>query len=123
MAEAKLRYETVVAPDGRIQDLREILPGGAPRPIPPESSEGLDILAAGRDILYRFDDQRRLRDLPYPEVLEAMGQEIRLTLHKVMHGELLDEPEGAPALRHLLAEVQATAAAFRRASGTARTDP
>jgi hypothetical protein len=75
----------------------------------------MGILAAGWDILYRFDDERRLRDLPYPEVLEGMRQEIRLTLHKVSHGELLDEPELIPILRRLLADLEAVAGAFQEA--------
>lgn len=41
----------------------------------------MNVLATGRDILYRFDDERRLRELACPDVLEAMRQEIHLTLH------------------------------------------
>ena len=113
MGETGSRYEAVVAPDGRVLELLEHGPNGPPRPVQPASAEGVAILAAGRDILYRFDDEGCLRDLPYPGVLEAMRQEIQLTLYKVRHGELLDEPELAPALRRLLAELEATAAAFQ----------
>jgi hypothetical protein len=116
------RYEAVVAPDGRIQGLSERIPDGERRSIQPESPEGMGILAAGLDILYRFDEGRRLRDLTYPGVLEAMRQEVRLTLHKVSHGELLDEPELVPALRRLLDELEATAAAFRNACRSLRTE-
>jgi hypothetical protein len=115
VGEAGSRYEAVVAPDGRVLELSEHGPDGPPRPIQSASAAGVAILAAGRDILYRFDDERRLRNLPYPEVLEAMRQEIQLTLYKVRHGELLDEPELAPILRRLLAELEATATAFQEA--------
>jgi hypothetical protein len=113
--DGSFRFEATLAPDGRVQSLVEQAGGGAPRPIAPESPEGVGVLAAGRDILYRFDEERRLRNLAYPDVLEAMGQEIRLTLHKLGHGELLDEPELVPILRRLLADLEATAAAFRQA--------
>jgi hypothetical protein len=115
MGDADPRFEARVAPDGRIQVLVERKEHGRPRPVPPDSPEGLSILAAGHGILYRFDEDRRLRDLPYPRVLEAMRQEVQLTLHKVRHGELLDEPELVPILRRLLADLEATAAAFREA--------
>jgi hypothetical protein len=115
VGEAGSRYEAVVAPDGRVLELSEHGPDGPPRPIQSASAAGVAILAAGRDILYRFDDERRLRNLPYPEVLEAMRQEIQLTLYKVRHGELLDEPELAPILRRLLAALEATATAFQEA--------
>lgn len=115
MAEGQYRYEATLAPDGRVQCLVERAAGEPPRPIRPLSPEGVSILTSGRDVLYRFDDQRRLRDLAYPEVLEAMRREIHLTLHKVRHGELLDEPELVPILRRLLADLEATAAAFRDA--------
>ena len=111
----RFHYEASLAPDGRVRALMEWLPHGLSRTIPPDATEGLDILGAGRDILYRFDEERRLRNLPYPEVLEAMRQEIRLTLHKVMHGELLDEPEVAPSLRRLLLDIDTAATAFRQA--------
>jgi len=113
VGEGTFRYEATLAPDGCVRSLVEQAVGGAPRPIAPESPEGVHVLATGHDILYRFDDERRLRDLAYPEVLEAMRREIRLTLHKVSHGELLDEPELVPILRRLLAEVEATAAVFQ----------
>lgn len=115
MGEASSRYEAVVAPDGRILELLEHGPNGPARPIRPASAEGVAILAAGREILYRFDDERRLRNVPYPDVLEAMRQEIHLTLYKVRHGELLDEPELVPDLVRLLAELEATATAFQEA--------
>jgi hypothetical protein len=121
MADAEARYEASVAPDGRVQALVEGGSGGSPRPIPPGSPEGLRILAAGHGVLYWFGDERRLRDLPYPRVLEAMQQEIHLTLHKVRHGELLDEPELVPDLRRLLTELEATAAGFREALRGLRT--
>jgi hypothetical protein len=113
MGDADPHYEAMVEPDGRIHVLVERSAGGSQRPVPPGSPEGLRILAGGHGVLYRFDDERRLRDLPYTRVLEAMRQEIHLTLHKVGHGELLDEPELVPVLRRLLAELETTAAAFR----------
>jgi hypothetical protein len=113
MGEGAFRYEATLEPDGRVQALVECGAPGASRPIPPGSAEGVHVLARGREILYRFDDERCLRDLAYPDVLEAMGQEVRLTLHKVGHGELLDEPELIPILRRLLADLEARAAAFR----------
>ena len=117
MEEGRSRYEATVAPDGRILRLIEWAPHGPPRTIPPEASEGLALLGAGCDILYRFDEERRLRNLPYLELLEVMRQEVRLTLHKIRHGELLDEPEVAPVLRRLLADLEASATAFRQAYG------
>lgn len=122
MGDAESRYEVTVAPDGQIQALVEWGGDGSPRPIRAGSPEGLRILAAGHGVVYRFDDERRLRDLPYPRVLEAMRQEIHLTLHKVRHGELLDEPELVPVLRQLLTDLEATAAAFREALRGLRTD-
>ena len=115
MGDAEVRYQATVEADGRVRALIGRDAGGIPRAIPPGSPEGLQILAAGFDILYRFDEERRLRDLPYPQVLEAMRQEIHLTLHKLRHGELLDEPELVPVLRRLLADLEATAAAFQAA--------
>ncbi len=115
MGEGIFGYEAILAPDGRVQSLVEQAAGGAPRPIALESPEAVRVLATWRDILYRFDDERRLRDLTYPDVLEAMRQEIHLTLHKVSHGELLDEPEMIPVLRRLLTDLEATAAAFGEA--------
>lgn len=113
MGEGIFRYEATLAPDGCVRSLIERAAGSAPRPIAPESPEGVHVLSMGRDILYRFDDERRLGGLAYPEVLEAMSGEIRLTLYKVSHGELLDEPELVPILRQLLAKVEGTAAVFR----------
>lgn len=121
MEGGRLRYEAAVAPDGRVLRLIEWAPDGGSREIPPACPEGLAILGAGGEILYTFDEERRLKHLPYSEVLEAMGQEIRLTLHKARHGELLDEPEVVPVLRRVLADIEATAAAFRAAWGGGRT--
>jgi len=120
VGDGRFRYEAILGPDGRIQSLVHHAGGLRPRPIRPESPEGLTILAGGGDILYRFDDERRLADMAYPDVLEAMRQEIHLTLHKVRHGELLDEPELVPVLRRLLADLEATAAAFRDACARLR---
>ena len=116
------RYEVTLAPDGRVRSLVEQSAGDAPRAISPESPEAVRVLATGRDILYRFDEERRLRDLPYPAVLEAMQQETRLTLHKVSHGELLDEPELIPILKRLLTDLEGTAAEFREAWTRLRTE-
>jgi hypothetical protein len=113
VGESAFRYEATVGPDGCVRSLVENAAGAASRPIPPGSAEGVHILAGGREILYRFDDERCLRNLAYPDLLEAMGQEVRLTLHKVGHGELLDEPELIPILRRLLADLAARAAAFQ----------
>ena len=65
--------------------------------------------------LYYFNDERRLRDLPYLDLLETMWQEIGLTAHKVRHGELRDEPDALPILRRLLAGIEDAAETFRRA--------
>ena len=115
MGERAFRYEATLAPDGRVLSLVEQAAGSAPRPIAPESPEAVGVLAVGREILYRFEDERRLRDLAYPDVLEAMRQEIHLTVHKARHGELLDEPELVPILRRLLTDLEATAVAFQKA--------
>ncbi|HYL80354.1 MAG TPA: hypothetical protein VEU07_06045 [Candidatus Acidoferrum sp.] len=115
MDEGRPRYEATLAPDGRILGLIEWAPDGLPRTIPPNGSAGMAILRAGHNILYRIDEERRLRNLPYLEVLEAMQQEVHLTLHKIRHGELLDEPEVAPILRRLLADIRATETSFRQA--------
>ncbi|HXZ44177.1 MAG TPA: hypothetical protein VEH53_05055 [archaeon] len=117
MSKGTFRYEATLAPDGRVLSLVERAGGDAHRLIDPESPEAMEVLVRGRGILYHFDDERRLRDLAYPDVLEAMRQEIHLTLHKVRHGELLDEPEMVPILRRLLADLEATATAFREACG------
>lgn len=122
MSEGGFRYEATLAPDGRVHSLVELNAGSAAsRPIPPESQEGVRVLAMGRDILYRFDDERFLRNIAYPEVLEAMRQEVHLTLHKLRHGELLDEPDLVPVLRRLLADLEATAGAFREMLARGRT--
>jgi len=117
VSKGTFRYEATLAPDGRVLSLVERAAGDAHRFIDPESPEAMEVLVRGRGILYHFDDERRLRDLAYPDVLEAMRQEIHLTLHKVRHGELLDEPEMVPILRRLLADLEATATAFREACG------
>jgi hypothetical protein len=83
--------------------------------VAPFSDEGIALLSRGRDVVYRFDDERRLRDLPYLDLLEAMRREIGLTAHKVRHGDLLDEPDALPVLRRLLAEIEDAAETFRRA--------
>ena len=123
MDEGRTRYEATLASNGRILGLIEWTPDGLPRAIPPDSSAELAILRAGHDILYRIDAERRLRNLPYLEVLEAMQQEVHLTLHKIRHGELLDEPEVAPILRRILADIQATETAFRQAHGGGQAPP
>ncbi len=123
MEKRRFRYQAFLAPDGGVRSLTEHGEGRPPRPVVPESPEGVAILRGGHGILYRFEDGRRLQDLPYPNVLEAMRREIHLTLHKVRHGELLDEPELVPALRRLLAEVEATAAAFEATCGPLDSGP
>jgi hypothetical protein len=65
----------------------------------PFSNEGVAVLSRGRDVLYFFDDERRLRDLPYLDLLETIRQEIGLTAHNVRHGDLLDESDALPILR------------------------
>jgi len=105
----------VVAADGGIEGLTEVSAAGGRRPLQPFSREGIAVLTRGRGIEYRFDEDRRLRDLPYPEVLAALRQEILFTAHKVRHGELLDEPDSLPALRTLLRRIEAAAEAFRQA--------
>ena len=62
MGDAEFRYQATVESDGRVRALIGRDAGGIPRAIPPGSPEGLRILAAGCDILYRFDEERRLRD-------------------------------------------------------------
>ena len=109
------RFEAAVAADGRIEGLTEVSAAGGCRPLQPFSREGIAVLTRGRGIVYRFDEDRRLRDLPYPQVLAALRQETLLTAHKVRHGELLDEPDCLPALRALLRRIEAAAEAFRQA--------
>lgn len=121
MEEGRFRYEATVASNGRILSLIEWAPDSLPRAISPDDSEGLAILGAGHDILYRIDEERRLRNLSYLDVLAAMQQEVHLTLHKIRHGELLDEPEVAPILRRLLADIRATETSFRQAHGSGQT--
>lgn len=79
------------------------------------SNKGIGVLSRGRDVLYCFDDERRLRDLPYLDLLETMRQEIGLTTHKLRHGDLPDEPDALPILRRLLAGNENAAETFRRA--------
>jgi len=122
VSEGGFRYEATLSADGRVHSLVEQAAGSAAsRPIPPESAEGVRVLALGRDILYRFDDERFLRNIAYPDVLEAMCQEVHLTLHKVRHGELLDEPDLVPVLLRLLTDLEATAGAFRETLARGRT--
>jgi hypothetical protein len=111
-----------VAEDGRIECLTEVSAVGERRPLQPFSREGIAVLTRGRSIVYRFDEDRRLRDLPYPEVLAALRQEILFTAHKVRHGELLDEPDSLPVLRALLRRIEAAAEAFRQACQATPTD-
>lgn len=108
-----VRYEAAIAPDGAIAGLWE-RSAAAPRPIDLDSPEATTILVAGREIVYRFDDELRLVGLPYPEVLEALRREVQLTAHKLRHGELLDEPETVPALQQLLARITEQAEGFAR---------
>jgi hypothetical protein len=115
--ETRARYEARVLPDGRIQALLDRSEGGTPRPVDPASPEAIALLARGGDLVYRFDDGGRLQGLPYPDVLESMRRNVLLAAHKARHGELLDEPEVIPVLRQLLVDIDAAAAAFRRACG------
>ena len=105
MNDTGFQFEARVAPDGRIAELTEVS-GCGRRSVVPFSDEGIALLSRGRDVLSRFDDERRLRDLPYLDLLEAMRQEIGLTAHKVRHGDLLDEPDALPVLRRLLAGIE-----------------
>ncbi len=116
--ESGVRFESAVAADGRIECLTEVSAAGGRRALQPFSREGIAALTCGRNIEYRFDDDRRLRDLPYPDVLAALRQETLLTAHKVRHGELLDEPDSLPVLKALLRQIEATAEAFRQACQT-----
>jgi hypothetical protein len=81
----------------------------------PFSAEGIAVLSRGRDVVYRFGDERQLQGFRYLDLLEAMRQEIGLTAHKVRHGDLLDEPDALPVLRRLLAGIEDAAETFRRA--------
>jgi hypothetical protein len=121
MDESGARYEAQVRPDGRILELTGGTGGGTCRQICPTSSEAIALLASGREVVYRFEDGGHLRGMPYLEVLEAMRRDVLLTAHKARHGELMDEPEVVPALRQLLAKIEATAVAFRRACEGAGT--
>ena len=78
-------------------------------------------MVQGRTIDYLFDEGRRLRDMPYPDVLDAMRQELLLTAHKLRHGDLFDEPEALPVVKGLLERIDATAHAFRHARDAAAT--
>ena len=121
MADITARFEVRVAPDGRITGMVD-LAGDRPRALEPHSPEGLAILRHGEGVLYRFADDERLRDLPYPEVLDAMRQAVLLTAHKARHGEVLDEPEVLPTLTRLLAGIAATARDFARRAADASPD-
>ena len=123
MRECGTRFEAILAADGRIECLTELSATGEPRSLQPFSDEGIAVLTQGRSIEYRFDEDGRLRDLPYLEVLSALRQDVLLTAHKVRHGELLDEPDSLPALRELLRRIEARAEAFRRACRAPAADP
>jgi hypothetical protein len=123
MGAPSLRFEAQVAPDGRVMALCAMDAAGYPRAIEPTSAEAVEILIAGRDIVYRFDDERALRNLPYPMLLDAMRREVAITLHKARHGELLDEPELVPGLRTLLRDIEETARAFAAAHGRPDAGP
>jgi len=115
------RFEVRVAPDGRIESLSEVSSHGECRSVPPFSPAGIAALARGRAIEYLFDEGRRLRDMPYLDVLDAMRQELLLTAHKLRHGDLFDEPEALPVLKGLLERIEATAQTFRQARDAAAT--
>lgn len=117
---AGVNFEAVVGSDGRIEALTERRAEGGGRPLELSSREAIALLTAGDRVEYRFDDGRRLRNVPYLDLLHALRQEVLLTAHKVRHGELLDEPDALPVLKGLLARIEATAAAFRLVSAEAR---
>jgi hypothetical protein len=116
-------FEAQVAPDGRVTALCAVDAASCRRAIEPASGEAVAILSAGREITYQFDEDRALRNLPYPALLAAMRQEVAVTLHKARHGELLDEPELVPGLRNLLRDLEDTARAFAAAQGRLGADP
>ncbi|RPI11617.1 MAG: hypothetical protein EHM71_00330 [Zetaproteobacteria bacterium] len=116
---AEIRFEATVGSDGRIETLTERRSDGGGRPVDLSSREAIAVLTRGDRVEYRFDDGRRLRNLPYLDLLHALRQEVLLTAHKVRHGELLDEPDALPALKGLLARIEATAKAFRLTSAGA----
>jgi hypothetical protein len=117
---AETRFEVAVGPDGRIEALTELRADGGRRAVAPLSPEAVDALIRGDRVEYRFDEGRRLRGIPYLEMLQALRTEVLLTAHKARHGELLDEPEALPALKGLLARIEETAEAFRRTCEGAR---
>jgi hypothetical protein len=114
-----IRFEALVGPDGRIEALTERRADGGQDTVEPTSRHAVAVLTRGECVEYRFDDGRRLRNLPYLDLLLALRQEVLLTAHKARHGELVDEPEALPFLRALLARIEATATAFRRTSAGA----
>jgi hypothetical protein len=120
--DAEVRFEARVAADGRIEHLAELSADGGRRPLQPFSPDGISALIGGRNIEYRFDDDLRLRDLTYLDMLASLRQEILLTAHKVRHGELLDEPDSLPTLKGLLGRIEAAAEAFRHACRAPATD-
>jgi hypothetical protein len=112
---AEIRFEVRVGPDGGIEALTEVAADGGRRSVPLFSREAIAVLTQGVRVEYRFDEGRRLRDLPYLDLLQAMRQEVLLTAHKARHGELLDEPDALPVLKGLLARIESAAETFRRA--------
>lgn len=117
-----VRFEAEVGPDGRIEVLTELTADGGRRSVRPLSREAIAVLTRGVRVEYRFDEGRRLRDLPYLDLLQAMRQDVLLTAHKARHGELLDEPDALPILKGLLVRIESAAEAFRRASEAPTTD-
>lgn len=75
MNDTGFRFEARVAPDGRIAELTEVS-GGGRRSVPPFADTGIAVLSRGRDVIYRFDDERRLRGLPYLDLLEASDKRL-----------------------------------------------
>lgn len=59
MNDTGFRFEARVAPDGRIAELAGVSDCGR-RSVAPFSDEGIAFLSRGRDVVYRFDDERRL---------------------------------------------------------------
>jgi hypothetical protein len=121
MTDLGAHVEARVAPDGRIVALAD-LAGDSPRPVEPDSPDGIAMLTRGIGVVYRFDNDESLRDLPYPEVLDAMRRALLLAAHKAGHGEMLDEPEALPEIRRLLRGVEEAARRFPRPDGRGEPD-